>query len=262
MSTLSSIALPRGAVTRTAEAPRLIQRSIRHYAAKTLHKHSDGVPGHFDSSAAPTFHSLVESLKALHDAKVAHEESVKEIDSILTALDGHAPAYDSPIVRHVQTLVADAKVVRSVDPTLAAANLDELRDMFREAKDLLADIGNALDNQHTKNVRYTKQAAGAVLADIKNLGTVLDGIELKDVLPAHWLRDIEPLPGPLGNATMNPTEKLDSPNRTASVLHWQLNACRDKDRAAKDKREKAAAVEKRKEEERATLAELKGLINE
>ena len=266
MIKLDTLRLTKGSITSTAQAPLACIKAIRSHSAAVLKSHANGTPGVFDESALTNFLPTVDAILDLRAAKHQHTANVAIVDAALAALHGEpvdAQHAQHPIVVQARELQREAAAVKSVDPTLAAADIGEVVATFIELQAVLLEHTASLENNYTKTLRFTRQAAAAALADVQDLGAALTELEkrdlkLTDILPGHW--QIDPLPSLPTKATMNPASKLGSPERTASVLHTQLNRGRSDDRQAQRAKEKSHADKAKRLVTDTTLAELKELL--
>jgi len=262
---LEPLQFTRGAITTTARSPLDAVKAIRSAATRTLTRHAEGEPGRcFRDDAADDFANMVAALADLRLAKAAHARSVAAVDNVLAAL-ADEPVEPDLLQHPLVALALELRREASLAEGFAAGDLSEVADTFAELRDLLADVGKTLQSQHSKAVPLVRAAAGAALADVRDLETAhrrmeaLGEDDLEEILPPRWSAKIEDF-GELSTATMDPAAAIGSPERQASVLHWQLCRCRSDERKVKRAQERKQQRTATERAERETLAELKALV--
>lgn len=247
-----------------------VVRSIRENANSLRKQHSDSEPGSFSSNATNDALSIAKSLKDMATAKKSHESTVKMVNQCRDALRGLPVETDNPVAAEAANLYRESKVVREASGTknYAAADLDDVIEVYDDLAEALEPVGQSLSNQYTKASRLVKEAFGHAAAQVENLGALVERLEEQEqdffkCLPTWWTKTVDvELPSALGKATMSPAEKLMSPNRTASVIHFQLNKAMRLDGIEAEKKSATNLQKHKKAVADSSLEELKSLLQE
>ena len=166
--------------------------------------------------------------KDIEHAKAAHAAEFMAVCEALGVLKG-APAADSshPLVDACGTLKSQVAVIKSAGADdLQAADLSETIACLEELRDALLEEKTTIDNRYQKTVTANRKAFGAAIARTEDLDQVaaliqVAGTSWKSMLPESWA--IEVPDTLIGKATLRPDSKLNSPDRSASVI---LTQCR------------------------------------
>ena len=219
-------------------ARNLASNITKHHAKQSQTISNDSIT---DVASAITF------AEDIQKASATHELELKAVLNAVALMDG-AQVDDTshPLVEacvHLKNQIEIAKKAGATD--LAALDLSETISGLSDLRGALANEAETIENRLSKTLAANRKAFGAAVARCRDVDDIAELLEENDttwkaMLPPDW--NIELPETALGKATFNPAEKLNSPERAASVVLTQIRMALDNDKRRTKQSSKAASA--------------------
>lgn len=217
--------------------------NVRHASTQSLALNTKS-SSTLSSNAYDDIAQAVISVKDCERVKAAFDAEYKSVEDSLSVLNGEAVKSTAhPLVKACADLYIESEIVNKAGGSLNAADTQEQRERLSEVKKALDVECDTINNRFSKSLIAAKKSFGAALArceDADDIMRLLDdsNTTLVKMLPTHW--NIDAPATEVGKATFDPAAKLNSPQRTASVLVTQCRMALAKDNRSRKAKERDA----------------------